>query len=70
MIRQNLNKKTRAFENELSKFINFDFNNEELLRQARHKLINKIEVSANGELTFIITLLTLIPRELNHQLPR
>jgi predicted transcriptional regulator len=41
----------RAFQNEIKQFARLDIGDEEQLRQVLHKLIDKIEVSNDGEIT-------------------
>lgn len=41
----------QAFQAEIQRFINLQFDNEETLRHVLHRLIDRVEVSANGEIT-------------------
>jgi SMC interacting uncharacterized protein involved in chromosome segregation len=40
-----------AFQAEIRRFINFQFDNEETLRHVLHRLIDRVEVSADGQIT-------------------
>jgi len=41
----------QAFQAEIQRFISLQFDNEETLRHVLHRLIDRVEVSANGEIT-------------------